>query len=382
MTANPFKPTAGKVPPVLIGRQSVIDDFTEGLENGAGAPGRLMLVSGQRGYGKTVMLTELARAAQARGWSVVSETASYGMCDRLVDALAPSGMKVQSASISPSVGIAGVVNASLGNVSFSSPELGARTLRTAINERLKKEKKGKGIMFAIDEAQAASMADMTALATAFQHAIADQDMTDAPDVEKRGVALVFAALPSIVDDLLDNKVLTFLRRGQRQYLAEVRTPDVRSAYVETVRKAGKRISGDVALEAALAAGGHPYLVQLVGYYTWRASDARGSDAIEARDVQQGAVDALLAFYEAVCAPLYYGLRSPQRLFIEAMALDEGRPTRMADVIERTERTQSWASKYRASLIRERVIEAAGYGLVRFATPHLGDYIREKVLWHD
>ena len=237
-------------------------------------------------------------------------------------------------------------------------------------------------MFAIDEAQAASMADMVALATAFQHVIADQDMTDAPDTEKRGVALVFAALPSIVDDLIDNKVLTFLRRGQRQYLAEVRTPDVRNAYVETVRKAGKRIGDDVALDAALAAGGHPYLVQLVGYYMWRAAEERGSNVIEKRDVQQGAADALLAFYEAVCAPIYYGLRSPQRLFIEAMALDEGRPTRMADVIERTERTQSWASKYRASLIRERVIEATGYGLVRFATPHLGDFIREKVLWHD
>ena len=39
-----------------------------------------------------------------------------------------------------------------------------------------------------------------------------------------------------------------------------------------------------------------------------------------------------------------------------MAVDEDKPTRMADIIERCDRTQSWASKYRASLIRERVIE--------------------------
>lgn len=51
------------MPPILIGRQAVIDAFAEGLENGAGAPGRLMLVTGQRGYGKTVMLTELSRVA-------------------------------------------------------------------------------------------------------------------------------------------------------------------------------------------------------------------------------------------------------------------------------------------------------------------------------
>ena len=93
-------------------------------------------------------------------------------------------------------------------------------------------------------------------------------------------------------------------------------------------------------------------------------------------------EAVSEFYEAVDAPLYYGLRSPQRLFIEAMAADEGEQTRMADIIERCDRTQSWASKYRASLIRERVIEAAGYGLVRFTVPMLGEYIRDRVLWHE
>ena len=40
MNPNPFKPTAGKRPPMLIGRESVIEDFEEGLDNGAGAPGR------------------------------------------------------------------------------------------------------------------------------------------------------------------------------------------------------------------------------------------------------------------------------------------------------------------------------------------------------
>lgn len=52
MTANPFKPTAGKMPPILVGRQNIIDDFQEALANGAGAPGRLMLIMGQRGYVK------------------------------------------------------------------------------------------------------------------------------------------------------------------------------------------------------------------------------------------------------------------------------------------------------------------------------------------
>ena len=66
MNPNPFKPTAGKRPPVLIGRESVIEDFEEGLDNGAGAPGRLMLITGNRGCGKTVLLRELQRSQCAR----------------------------------------------------------------------------------------------------------------------------------------------------------------------------------------------------------------------------------------------------------------------------------------------------------------------------
>lgn len=48
---NPFKPSAGHTPPLLIGRDEVIDDFTEGLGDGPGAPSRLMRITGARGGG-------------------------------------------------------------------------------------------------------------------------------------------------------------------------------------------------------------------------------------------------------------------------------------------------------------------------------------------
>ncbi len=84
---NPFKPTAGGEPPLLIGRGKVIRDFEKGLDNGVGAPGRIMLVTGARGTGKTVMLTVFGDRAKARRWDVIEETASAGLCERLVDAL-------------------------------------------------------------------------------------------------------------------------------------------------------------------------------------------------------------------------------------------------------------------------------------------------------
>ena len=81
---NPFKPTAGKMPPELIGRDEVVDEFYEGLLNGPGAPERLIRVSGVRGTGKTVMLGEFKRIAlnMEQKWTVVSETASPGFSSR------------------------------------------------------------------------------------------------------------------------------------------------------------------------------------------------------------------------------------------------------------------------------------------------------------
>lgn len=371
---NPFKPTAGKMPPILIGRQSIIDDFKEGLENGAGAPGRLMLITGQRGYGKTVMLTELGRVAKAAGWEVISETASEGMCDRLASALVRPGMKLRGVNVQPSIGVSGILNASLGGASFSVDQV-ALTLREVVNQRLAKMPRSKGIVFTIDEAQAASMADMVALATTIQHVIRDEDMRDVSDSDKHGVAFVFAALPSLMDELLHERVLTFLRRSVQHDLGLVAYPDVRSAYIEVVREGGLAIDSEVAELAAEASDGYPYMIQLVGYYMWRAAEVRGSKEIEEADVIQGKKDALVLFDDAVCAPLFDGLTAAQKMFVKAVAKEAPQPAKVSEIANRAHRSASWVSKYRASLIKERVVESAGYGLVRLSASHLAEYVQ-------
>lgn len=375
MAQNPFKPTAGKMPPILIGRGAIIRDFAEGIDNGAGAPERLMLITGQRGYGKTVMLTELGKVAQERGWAVVSETASEGMVARLIDALIQPGIKLKNIDIGPKVGIANLANASFGSASFESTERAALTLRDAIEARLRKMPKGKGILFTVDEAQAASMEEMVSLATSLQHVIRDEDMRDVSDVDKHGIAFVFAALPSLMDELLHEKVLTFLRRSIQRDLKAVSISDVEMAFEESVVDSGKEISVADALTAARATTGYPYMIQLVGYYMWRSAERRGSRVIEAADVERGIANAAVAFDDAVCAPAFEGLTAAQRLFVKAVARDYPEPSRVSEIAARARRSSSWVSKYRASLIKERVIESDGYGLVRIAVPHLAEYVQ-------
>ena len=102
MQTNPFKPTAGKTPPTIIGREDVLEEFNEGLTNGPGAPGRLMRIAGVRGTGKTVLLDECSRLAQSRGWTVIKEVATEGLCQRILEQLQPK-FQAKHARFEPTV---------------------------------------------------------------------------------------------------------------------------------------------------------------------------------------------------------------------------------------------------------------------------------------
>ena len=375
MSSNPFKPTAGKMPPILIGRQDIVDDFSYALENGAGAPGRLMLITGQRGFGKTVMLTELRRTAQSFGWETFSETASQGMTQRLITALSSKKRQVAEATFAPSVSVAGIASVSLGSVAVVSPDA-TLNLREAINQRLKKLSDGKGILFTVDETQAAQTEELVALATAIQHVIADEDLRQLPDDKAHGIAFAFAGLPAIVDDVVNNEVLTFLRRAMYYELEAIPLPDVRNAYIESVISSKKTLSTDCAERAAQASEGNPYLVQLIGYYMWQAAQARHSKEISEQDVEQGIRDAQSQFPMAVCVPAFKGLTSAQQHFLQAMAPDYPMPSSLSDIAERAGKSMSWVGKYRTSLERAQMIHTSAWGMVAYSIPYFGKWIQQ------
>ena len=81
---NPFRPSFGVNPPLLVGRDAEVLAFADAVDAAPGAPGRATLYTGVRGVGKTVMLNEVESAARERGWVVVAETAVPGLVGRLV----------------------------------------------------------------------------------------------------------------------------------------------------------------------------------------------------------------------------------------------------------------------------------------------------------
>lgn len=376
--ANPFKPTAGMTPPVLVGCQHDLDDFSYALDDGVGAPGRLMYVTGARGVGKTVMLNALGDLARQRKWQVIDETAESKFMQRLIETLRQSPRRgIGSVTLpSASMSVAGTpvdAQVNLGSVEFEAAEH-ALNFRMAMTERLDKlEKKNRGILITLDEVQASSLPEMRSLATAVQHLIR----------ERRNVAFVFAGLPSIVEDVINDDVLSFLRRAERRHLGDVPLAEVRKAFQETITQNGKHADADTLDTLAQATNGYPFMIQLVGYWAWRDSQANtrdSQDELTIENAHEGIKQAKIKLGDMVHGPALDGLSAMSRDYLLAMAQDDG-PSATSDIAKRLERDLGYANVYRTQLIKEDIIYQSSYGYVDFKLPYLRDYLREHGAYH-
>ena len=358
MTLNPFKPTAGKTPPALIGRAHIIEEFAEGIENGPGSPNRLMRISGIRGMGKTVMLNEIAAYATNQGWAVIEETASQGFCQRVLAAAeklaSPSG-RISRLTAGPS--IAGI---SLGSVEIDRASL---SLREALGAAIAKN--GNGLLITLDEVQDANIDEIRALAVAVQHEIR----------EDASIAFVFAGLPSMIDSIVNGKTLTFLRRAVPVDLGPVGRAEVAASLQTTFSSTGMDISPQLCDLLAEASSGYPFMIQLVGYHTWQAAQRTNSTTVDEQLAAQGMAIARERFDQTVIEPALQRLPASAIAYLLAMAEDANGVSESGEVAKRLGKTSQQTSTCRARLIREDVIQASGWGKVSFAIPYMSDYLK-------
>ncbi len=354
VVSNPFKPTAGKTPPMLIGRDEAVNNFIEAIDNGPGAPGRLARVSGMRGMGKTVLLNEFGRIAEDRGWLVVEETATPGYCARILEELTPR-TRVKGFRAEPSV-----LGVSLGGIEVERASL---SLRDAMGHAL--ESRRGGLLITLDEVQDASIEETRALAVAIQHMIRD-------DAE---IAFVFAGLPVMVDEVINGESLTFLRRAEPICLGFIGLVEVAKSFEETIAESGIRIDAEQAGELAAATHGHPFMVQLVGYHTWQSAYRRDGVAasVTAADIEYGIAEARERFDAIVIEPVIRHLSVAARQYLDAMSRDGDGPSSTSDIAARLAKSTTSLSSVRAKLIDAGVIEPAGRGLVRFTIPFMAAY---------
>lgn len=368
--ANPFTPSFGVTPPLLVGRDDALDDFRIALDGGPGDPGRAILLTGVRGAGKTVLLNAFEDEAHRRGWLVISETARPGVVPEMTATRLPELL----ASATGDTTMSTVTGVNLTTAGFGGGVTRQRQDRYPVTPSLRSQLtqladiqggQGAGVLLSLDEVHREATQDLRAIAQTVQHLFR----------EGRQLAFAAAGLPSAVEDVLNDAVVTFLRRAERFTLGSVSAQEVALALRAPIEDSGREVTDEAIATAIAGTQGYPFLVQLVGYHMWAADP--GSETIDAGQARVGVERAVRRVGRLVHEPALGGLSAVDRSFLAAMSLDD-EPSRMADIAQRLGVTGTYASQYRLRLISAELIVPAGHGRVSFALPYLRDYLREHV----
>ena len=364
MHDNPFRPGFGISPPMLAGRDALLDEWREVLGLGAWSPFRAALVTGMRGVGKTVLLNALEDEASARDWTVVHGTLHVGLIEVLEHDRLPALLEEQDPEAF-SREWTGLTLPQIGGATTQVvPQYPREPRLESMLERLVElaEARGAGVLLSLDEVAAASLDELRLIAIAVQH-LQRQD---------RRIAIVAAGVPASIAAALDADGLTFFRRAQQVRLDTLTLVEARAAIGVPVRERGRTIS-EAALDlAARASEGYPFLVQSIGARAWEYQPSVTEIVTDA--VQHAVQVAHAAMGESVIVPALRGLSGRDRDYLIAMAEDDG-PASTIDVAERMGATSGNAGRQRARLLDAGIIVAPERGRVDFAIPRMREHLR-------
>ena len=357
---NPFTPTFGKVPPNMAGRQTLLDDMGRAFDEGPGNPNLSSIIVGPRGSGKTALLACIADEAAMRGWVAARVSAIPGMLEDILE----RALESASEFVTPekSARIKGIGIAQLLEVEFDRGPAATGNWRTRMNALLDSLADQEiGLLITVDEVRT-DLDEMVQLASVYQHFVQ----------EDRKVALVMAGLPHHVAGLLDDKSVSFLRRTRQHRLTRIGDADIESAMRKTIVGAGGSIDADALAVCVAASDGFPYMMQLVGYWTW---DSAFEGRITLEDACNGERLALQEIKEGVFDATYRELSEGDLRFLRAMLPDE-RESRLADISERMGVKSNYSSKYKARLLDRGIIGDRGGGRLGFDLPGFREYLED------
>lgn len=361
---NPFRPSFGITPTVVVGRELVTMNVGFALREGPGSPYRFTLVSGARGSGKTVLLNLLEAEARTQGWTVLRVTSATDMVDNLVATDLPTllgtvtGKKARRSVTGGSLAGLGSVTTERTDLYPAQTSLRAllRTLVTALDAR------DGGLFITVDEIHAARPADLHRLTDSIQDLVRD----DLP------VAMSVAGLPYEIAALLDHPGTTFLRRAYPVQLGTLRNTEVSDALATTAADSGRPFTPDALTAATGHCHGYAYLIQLLGSVSWTLATG---PAITTDDVTAALPLTRQRMGLQVHAPSLRELPEREREYLTLTAT-LGTPARTGTVADAMGIPHNQASTYRRRLIDRGLLTPAGHGLVDITVPYLADYLRD------
>ncbi len=341
---NPYTLTFGKDPEERIPRTSdgekILNDFL------AEKPSQqVCVITGVRGSGKTVFMTDLCNELQKRKeWVAVDLNINSADMIRQAAAILCSNDKFarvfQSAKLNLSLFGFGL------EVSSSVPIADIETALIRMIESL--SKKGKRIIFSIDEA--ARTESMVAFASCFQQMLR----------RKLPVFLLMTGLYQNIYDLQNHQSLTFLYRAPRISLSPLNLGAIALNYQSNLS-----LPADTAREMAKLTMGYSFAFQVLGYLLWN---------------MKGDYTDLIPQYRQ-----YLEERSYEKIWEElsekdrklVIAIAESEDGNIAQIRKNAGMTSNEFSPYRIRLIRKGIADGSVRGKLNFCLPFFRDYVLEN-----
>lgn len=360
-----FSPSFGNKPSKLVGRKETMGLLTNGLRTRPGSRERSIVILGQRGSGKTVLLWELADVAQRMDFVAATPTIVYeGMLSRIIEKVQDAGEQfVKENTKHIAGGSIGALGFSAG-LQFTEAVQEAKSPQHKIVQLARKlNQSGKGLLILIDELQANSI-DLKQLIITYQEMVG----------EGLDVAMVMAGLPGAVSATLNDKVLTFLNRATKINLGPLPKTDIDAFLDQSFKNLGICIAPELRKKATEAICGSPYLLQLIGHSV--VTYANDDGTIDTQTFESAIETALSDFESDICKTSIAALSDQDVAFIEAVA-KLGSPAKIGDVANVMGKTPDYAQKYRIRLIDSGVLESPSRGKVAIAIPYLESFLRKK-----
>lgn len=385
--ANPYRPGAGRRPPVLAGRAHILDAFDVILRRAADyAEGdRGWVLSGLRGVGKTVLLNELHAQAEGAFWitAKVEATSKASLAVSLSSAMVKSLRTATGRHPVPRLRrLLGVFTSFhlAFNPTTTAVSLGADVDLVkgiadsgrfaddlaALFEILGETSRdlGIGTLILVDELQEASGDDLVAINTAV-HQIGQA-------AEPLPVMFVGAGLPSLPAQLADATSYAERLYDYRP-IGLLNPAAAREALVGPAEQRGVGWNEEAIAHALDIARGYPYFLQALGKHVW---DAAPGTPITDEDAELGGALARAEVDAGLYRSRWQRATPAQKALLRALAGTGGeQPCEISELVFATgKRRVSDLSVARNELIKKGLVYAPERGLLAFTVPGMSDFI--------
>lgn len=337
---NPYTLMFGKEPMQMIARVPESDEIYRNFLAEV-SPQQAYMITGIRGVGKTVHMTELSKQIQKEeNWVVVELTPAN---DLLIDLAAKLYNENKISDIIRSTKI----NLSFWGIGVETGNAEKITnIEVAITKMLESIKKHKKrVLITIDEVT--NSKSMKVFASAFQIFIR-QDLS---------LYLLMTGLYENINALQNEKNLTFLHRVPKIYLRALNMGSIASQYKRTFQ-----LTDEEARKMAQLTRGYSFAFQVLGYCTFE----NGGDYMSVLDRYREYLD------EYVYNIIWSELSAKDRKLMYAAA--NSREGKISDIREELGMKPNEFSPYRDRMIRRGLLNGDERGYVKFTLPFFEDYI--------